>query len=155
MQEHQGVASKWQVLVDNLPGEYVVETFDEDYADYLESTLDRDPVDVFFSRLATCLGIAICLVGFFTIIFGPPTVMVSRFNGPTLIQYIQLHPGPIFSFGSLVVAITEWASRKEILTREKYLLHYYSVLGADAIELNEKVSAEYLGEGAFRIFSKD
>ena len=155
MQEKESKDLKWEVMVDSLPGDYVVETFSEDYSAHIESKEVREPAG-FLGFIGFLIGAVLCLVGFFTIIFGPSTVMVSMLRGPTFIQFIQLYPGPIFSLGAIIIGVAKWISRPgPVLTPEAYLLHYYSVVGQDATELNEKIVAEYKGENTFYISCKD
>ncbi|MNJ35443.1 hypothetical protein D3C77_301810 [compost metagenome] len=88
MQAHEDKTQGWEVKVDSLPGNYVVGTFAQDYSRYMASRLERDPVGVFFNNVGTWLGTVICLIGFFTIIFGPSTIMVNRVAGPTFFQFV-------------------------------------------------------------------
>ncbi|MDD2047011.1 hypothetical protein [Pseudomonas putida] len=151
MQESESKNLKWEVMVGSLPGDYVVETFSDDYSAHIESKKLGEPAG-FLSFIGFLIGAVLCLVGFLTLIFGPSTVMVSMLRGPTFIQFIQLYPGPIFSLGAIIIGITSWTLKPEtVMTPEAYLLHYYSVVCPDSTELNEKIVAEYKGENTFHL----
>lgn len=142
---------KWQVVVDALPGEYVVETFSDEYAEHVKSKEVKEPAG-FFSFIGLLISGLLCLVGFLTLIFGPSTGMVRALSGPTFFQFIQLNPEPIISVGAIFVCVFSWfLNPGVVMTHEQYLLKHYSVVCPDDTELNKKVVAEYRGENTFRI----
>jgi hypothetical protein len=152
MQGHEGKADKWEVRVSSLPREYTVEEFTEDYADYIASELDKDWRDDLFSWSLKWIGSGLCFVGGLFLIFGPSTIMVSTFSGPNFFQIFQLYPAPIVSVGGIIFGVHKWILQSKVpMTPEAYLLHYYSVLGPDDTELNERVDVRHVGEDIFYI----
>ncbi|CAH0533647.1 hypothetical protein VST7929_01518 [Vibrio stylophorae] len=60
------------------------------------------------TRLATTIhymGLAIALIGFGFVLFGPETIYYNRLQGMSFIQYWQAYPGPIASVGMLIAVI--------------------------------------------------
>ncbi|MGJ7550020.1 hypothetical protein [Pseudomonas alloputida] len=129
-------------------GDYQVPGFSEDYAAYLEGIDDGAG---FFGGLAMAVGGVIALVGFSTAVFGPETITYSRMAGPTLLQYVQMYPGPIFSVGGALVALCSHLYGKRAVTREVFLLSHYKLISRDGRDISGEVKVRYLDGDKFNM----
>lgn len=147
---------KTKVMVDKLPCELQVDGFASDYAKYLELhnyTPESGGAIVCYVLLAFG-GAFLALVGFLTLIFGPDTVTFSRLTGPTLLQFVQLYPGPIFTFGTLMVGLGRFLSSlngEPPVTPEVYLLAFYELQFNDVPDDPAGLSIAYMDGDMFRI----
>lgn len=144
------------VAVDKLPCEFHVDGFADEYALHLEIH-NSAPASV--GALICCailliVGALIALLGGLTIVFGPRTVTYNALTGPSLLQFIQLVPGPIFTVGGLMVGVAAFIDNhngKPPFAPEVYLLLFYELQFAEMPDDPSRISLEYLNDGKFRI----
>ncbi|WP_367598289.1 hypothetical protein [Pseudomonas fulva] len=129
-------------------GDYQVSGFSEDYVAYLNG---RDRGAEYSGWFVMAIGIIIALVGFGTLVLGPETITYNRLAGPTLLQYIQMYPGPIFSVGGVLFAIGTRLHASSEVSHEAFLLSRYKFIAPDGTYVNDQVELSYLGGDNFSI----
>lgn len=145
-----------KVAVGNLPCDFHVDGFEGEYAMYLErrNYTPESTGTILCYGLLIVGGLFMALVGALTILFGPDTVSYSRLTGPTLMQLVQLYPGPLFTLGALMVGVGNYLSNlngEPPLPPEGYLLTFYEMQFSDMPDDPAQVSLVYLDGDAFHI----
>ena len=156
MQLDDDVDVKTKVVVDKLPCELQVDGFASDYAKYVElrNYTPESGGAIFCCVLLVFGGALLALVGFLTAVFGPDTVTFSLLTGPTLLQFVQLYPGPIFTFGALMVGLGRFLSSlngERPVTPEVYLLAFYELEFNEMPDDPAGLSVAYMDGDMFRI----
>lgn len=90
-------------------------------------------------------------MGFGTLVLGPETITYNTLVGPTLLQYIQMHPGPIFSVSGVLFAIGARLHASSEVSQEAFLLSLYKFIAPDGTYVNDEVKLGYLGDENFSI----
>lgn len=140
-----------RLVVSDLPCELVVDGFVDQYSFYLENFEGTSgPAVTVLFRLISCL---IILVGGATLVLGPSTVSYSLMTGPTLMELIQMVPGPIITVGFLLLAISNAIDNQNNapLTPEQFLLKFYEVKLADELDDSAGVSIAHMDGALFQV----
>lgn len=156
MQECKNETLKSQITVSSLPGDCIVEGFAAAYVAYVDDRPGEDSTSVFFRLTLMALGLVIGFVGAITLVFGPSTITYNIASGLTPYQMIQVYPGPIFTLGAFLIAISshlENIARQSVLAPEAFVRELCSFIGPDGTDYNEKIIIRYLGNDTFHIVS--
>ncbi|NIF27859.1 hypothetical protein F3J44_15925 [Pantoea sp. Tr-811] len=129
-------------------GDYHVAGFSEKYATYLTGCYAGAG---WSGGSVMAIGFLIALVGFGALIFGPETITYNRMTGPTLLQYVQMYPGPIFSVGGALFAVGTHLYARRAISREMFLLSCYRLIAQDGRDVTGEVKLGYLGGDNFNI----
>nr|WP_314477820.1 hypothetical protein [uncultured Pseudomonas sp.] len=129
-------------------GDYHVSGFSEKYATYLKG---RDRGAEYSGGFVMAIGIVIALVGFVTLVLGPEKITYSIVAGPTLLQYLQMYPGPIFSVGGVLFAVGKHLHASGAVSQEAFLLSCYKFIAPDGTYVTGEVKPRYLGDDNFSI----
>lgn len=154
MQGTEDDRQKTEVRLDNPSGDYEIAGFAEEYVAYIDYIVGPAAPAGLFGWALKGIGGLVFIVGVFTIMLGPSSVMVSTFSEPTFFQLIQLYPGPVATVGSLIIAAGVWVEREgkdELLSPEEYLRRYYCFVGPDDCDPAMEVSIEYINGEHFHI----
>lgn len=129
-------------------GDYHVSGFSEDYAEYLKGCGRGAEYSGGFMMV---IGFVIALLGFGALVLGPETITYNRMTGPTLLQYLQMYPGPIFSVGGVLFALGTHLYARRAVSREVFLLSCYKLIARDGKNVTGEVKLRYLGGDNFTI----
>ncbi|RWU24075.1 hypothetical protein DM813_09690 [Pseudomonas alkylphenolica] len=125
--------------------------FTDKYAAYLEG---QDAGAVPFGRLLLFTGFSVSVVGLATLIFGPSIIYYDRQSGPTVLEYIQMYPGPITTVGGVFCALGGNLISKGPMTREAFLQANYSFIGYDGRDVSSEVDIRHLADDNFNVSIK-
>ena len=123
MVDEENNRREYEVGLCDLQTDYTIEGFRERYALYCAEVRNDAPPTYLISWPLKGLGGLLFIIGFFTIIFGPRSVTVDTFSGPTFFQFFQLYPGPLATVGSLIYGAGAWvqsAGQEEIMKPEDF-----------------------------------
>jgi hypothetical protein len=132
-----------------LPALITAPGFDTGYKDYVDETIEDQ-----FSRPHKLGGIAVyvlsalfILVGAGFIIFGPNSVWVNRYEGPTFLQFLQLYPGPIVTVGFALAYLGQYLNHQayahiQLQQPFEFLLANYTLLPQQAQGAAETVATD-------------
>ncbi|MFJ4386623.1 hypothetical protein ACI2KG_24275 [Pseudomonas sp. NPDC089407] len=137
-----------QITLKDLAGTYQVPGFSEDYAAYLEGCTEGAG---YSGGFVMAVGGLIALLGFGTMVFGPETITYNRITGPTLFQYIEMYPGPIFSVGGALFALGTHLYAKKAVSREVFLLMRYTLIAHDGKDVSGEAQLRHLEGDTFNI----
>jgi hypothetical protein len=132
-----------EVDFESLPEEKEVPRFESRYEAYCRESKTTKVI----ANVVMCVAGLMVFVGGCFLVFGPSTVMVNRFSGPTFIQFLQLYPGPIVSFGALL-AFLGAKLVPDNHTPETYMLTYYGLKGEE--EWGKPLKVDHVKGDLFR-----
>jgi hypothetical protein len=136
------------IQLHSVGGDYCVDGLEEAYAAYLEGeTGDK----AFNGWVVWSIGMIVAAIGVVTLIFGPETITYNRIAGPSLIQYIQIYPGPIATVGSLLVLVGSKLRALGAVSHELFLKENYRFINAEGRDVSEHVELTYLGSNKVNV----
>jgi hypothetical protein len=133
----------------DLPGEIVVEGFDAVYFDYIKG--GTNPFWFLY-----ILSWAIIAVGFITMIFGPSSIMVNKSQGLSLLQFVQLYPGPIVTAGFVALSVSAWlngSANNSLYSPEEYFENHVDWVIDDYPSASTSWQVMFLGNDVFEVYS--
>ncbi len=137
-----------KIAVHSLPQKVKVNNFREAYSIHLDeysySPIWLDIVSLIF-----------IVVGGVTMIVGPSTILYDRASGPTLLQFIQMFPGPIATVGCLIAGLNRILGSFAIegfLVPEAYVFANYDIQIAGQPIDAARVSIKYIDDEEFEFF---
>lgn len=133
----------------DLPGEIIIEGFDEVYFDSIKG--EAEP----FWYL-NIIGCAIIGTGIISMIFGPSSIMVNKSVGLSFLQFIQLYPGPIVTVGfilSTISAALNGSSNNRLCSPEEYFENHvdWFIDGHPSAATSWRV--KFLGDDVFEVYA--
>lgn len=150
MYHEEGKVYSRKLQLAALPGKYEVTDFSKKYTEYVEEAADQEKFCRDIATWLMLLGGLIFAVGALALLFGPSRVYITH-GGLTLLQFIQLYPGPIVSVGALILGVSQWVggrSNESYMGPELYLFHSWRLIFPDGTECDEKLAVHWL-EGEF------
>jgi len=144
----QDIISSSRITIKDSQSEYCVAGFVDAYQAYVNA---EEGGAVYAYWMLVGVGFLVTAVGVITMIFGPETITYNRMTGPTLLQYIQIYPGPIATIGGVCMAVGSKLGSKMIMTCESYLQANYQLMAEDGQDVTNVVKVTHLGEDKFEI----
>lgn len=147
MQSGTSGFEKRQITLKRAGEDFQVDGFSAKYKAYCD---DQGGEGESFGWFLTLVGAIMLAVGVATLMFGPDTIYYDRFAGPSLLQYIQMWPGPITTVGSLCLVIGAKLRAKFCMKPEDYFLENYQLVSVEGEFISSGVDILYVQRDSFR-----
>lgn len=140
------------IVLNELPGEYEVPWFTEDYAAYLQAALDDERSNKNLGRFFYIIAALFVLVGL-TGAGGPSTIRIGP-DGLTFFDMIRITSGPLISIGLLFATISSWLGFQRAdptMDAESYLLQAWRMKMPDGRYCDQALVVTPIAPGTFHI----
>lgn len=144
--------SNGNVVLTDLPGEYEVPWFTENYRAYLQAALDDETSNRNLGRFFYILAAVFVLVGL-TGAGGPSTIRIGP-DGLTFFDMIRIISGPLISGGLLFATIGSWLGFQRAdptMDAESYLLKAWRMKMPGGRYCDQALVVTLITPGTFRI----
>jgi hypothetical protein len=136
---------KPKIALSTLPQKAKVKNFREDYGIHL----DEHSYSAIWLNIVSLILI---VVGGVTIVVGPSTIRYDTVSGPTLLQFIQMFPGPIVTVGFLIAGLNKMLENfalEGFLVPEAYVVDKYDIqIAGESIDA-ARLSIKYIDDEEF------